>query len=485
MKITHIATECAPFAKSGGLGDVVYGLSRKCMQLGCHVDVIIPGYKNIDSKIERTLFEKFSIHLDGETFDLSIYSCIFHEITVYTIESSYSKNLFNRDSIYGEQDDTHRFLCFSYFALTFLDRKKIKTPDILHIHDWPTAFCAPFLRWNFPQLKSTIKSCILTIHNLKYQGIIEKKELSFFNLPVNELPSSYDQHDNNNYLNIMKSSIEEADHCVIVSPTYLKEIMTNSCGEGLEHFIEKRKNKFSAILNGIDTDYWNPSNDKFLHSVYNPEDLLENVIEAKYRNKRYLQKKLGLSLSHAPLYIFITRLTEQKGPYLIKEAIHHIEKAGSQCILLGSEPSSSLKKLFSDLKSTTNVYIDFRFQEELSHLCYAAADAIVIPSIYEPCGLTQMIGMRYGTIPIVRKTGGLSDTVFDIDHSDKPLSQRNGFVFEFPTLDSMDYIINRADDCFKTNQSLWRKIMENCLSKDVSFHQPALEYCKLYNLMKD
>lgn len=481
MKIIHIASECAPFAKSGGLGDVVYGLSRMMQKLGHPSEVIVPNYLVSDSKIEKKLFDTFSIKLDGETFDVLVYLSLFHDITVYSIDSTHSKNLFKRQKIYGEQDDVHRFLCFNYFALSFLNRGKIPLPDVLHLHDWPTGFCSAFLKFCFPDLNSKIKAKVLTIHNLKHHGITKKDHLSYFEFPIEKIPSSYLQEDNQSYLNIKKAAIEEANHCVVVSPTYLKEIQTPLCGEGLQDFITQRIKKFSAILNGIDTEYWNPEKDLYLHRNFRSQALIDEVIEEKYRNKHFLQKHLCLAISHEPLFIFITRLVDQKAPHLILEAIKHIEKNNAQAVLLGSDPEPALKSEFEKLRGSKNIYIDFRFQESLSHLCYAAADAIVVPSIFEPCGLTQMIAMRYGTIPIVRKTGGLSDTVFDVEHSNVQKNYRNGFVFEYPTLDSMDYIINRACKYFREEKENWNKLIKSCLSYDFSFKKAASEYLKIYS----
>lgn len=481
MKITHIASECAPFAKSGGLGDVVYGLSRKTKQLGLDVDVIIPQYGHTKDAKNETLFDSFPLSLDGETFEIQVTKTYFHDITVYSISSTHSRNLFNRQSIYGEEDDCHRFLCFCYFALAFLERRSIATPNILHLHDWPTGFCAAFLRLKFQQLSSSIKATVLTIHNLKHQGILLKSHMEYFHVNVESIPQEYEQSDNSSYINIIKASIHETKKCIIVSPTYLKEILTPECGEGLKDFIKQRLYKFSAILNGIDTDYWNPETDPLIHRNFRTNELVDNVIESKYRNKHYLQKKLNLPISHEPLFIFITRLVDQKGPHLILEAIRHITKQGCQAILLGSEPPSDLKELFKKEKMNPQVYIDFSFQEELSHLCYAAADAIIIPSIYEPCGLTQMIGMRYGTIPIARKTGGLSDTVNDVEYSSVAESKKNGFTFEYATLDSMDYIVNRALKCYKEDHEKWKILIKNCLNYPVGFEEPAKKYMEVYN----
>ncbi len=480
MKITHISSECAPFAKSGGLGDVVYGLTRMTNQKGIECDVIIPNYKSNGDKTTKQLVDTFNLSFDREDFTIQVFKTNFHDVPVYTIDSTCSRNLFSRNAIYGEEDDTHRFLCFSYFALAFISRNKIRFPNILHLHDWPTGFCGAFLKFSFPDLHKKLLGIVFTIHNLKHQGICKKEQLAYFNIQPENVPLSYNQIDNPNYFNITKAAIEEADRCVVVSPTYLKEIQTSIFGEGLEHFIKEKNYKFKAILNGIDIDYWNPEKDPYLHRTYRSHGLIDEVIEAKYRNKHYLQKHLKLESSHKPLFIFITRLVEQKGPHLIIEAIKHLLKQGAQAILLGSEPSFEIKESFSKLHSSQSLYIDFRFQEGLSHLCYAAADAIIIPSIYEPCGLTQMIAMRYGTVPIVRQTGGLSDTVFDIEHSNVPKNIRNGLVFEFPTLDSMDYIVTRAIKIFNEEHDTWKIMMKNGLLADFSFDKPTDAYISLY-----
>lgn len=480
MKITHIASECAPFAKSGGLGDVVYGLSRRLTQLKHPCQMIIPDYPSVENRVEKQLYDRFPVTFNGDTFDVIVSKATFHDLTIFLIDSTHSQNLFKRKDIYGEADDTHRFLCFSYFALSFLDRHLEIAGDILHLHDWVTGFCSCFLKWKFPALRSHIKGTLLCIHNLQHQGITKKDHLSYFKIPLDEIPAAYLQDSDPSYLNIAKAAIIEASTCVTVSPSYLKEIQTPAFGFGLHTLIQQHHAKFHAVLNGIDTDFWNPEKDLHLHRNWRPHALLDEIQEAKYRNKHFLQKKLNLTLSHEPLFIFISRLVDQKGPHLMVEALKHIEKNGGQAVLLGSEPQAHLKPLFEPLLKSSNLHINFTFQEHLSHLCFAAADFIVIPSIFEPCGLTQMISMRYGTVPIVRKTGGLSDTVFDIDHSPKPIDERNGLVFEYPTLDSMDYIINRAFNLFKNEKETWNRVMKSCLSYDFSFKKAADQYLAIY-----
>jgi starch synthase len=480
MRIVHIVSECAPFAKSGGLGDVVYGLSRMTARYGHAVEVIVPFYKSIQGIHNESKIDEFSLKLSHEQIIITVYYMVIHEIPVYLIDCDTKKNLFNRTSIYGEDDDAHRFLSFCYFSLCYLERKKQITPFILHLHDWPTAFTPYFLSRSFKELSHHVLGCILTIHNLQHQGITHKNHFTYFGYASNSLPNLFHHQGNPDYINLLKSGIDTVNHCTVVSPTYLKEIQTKEFGFGLEQFIKEHIHKFSAILNGIDTQYWNPLVDPFLHRNYRADALIDHVIEEKYRNKHYLQKKLGLDPSHRPLFVFITRLVEQKGPWLILESIKEIIKKGCQCVLLGSEPSAELKEAFQEIDKPGQVYMDFKYQEGLSHLCFAAADAIIVPSIFEPCGLTQMIAMRYGAIPIVRKTGGLADTVHDIEHSNMPLKNRNGFVFEYPTLDSMDYIITRAIDCFDNNQEQWKTLMKTCLLQDHSFEVPASLYIAVY-----
>ena len=484
MRIVHIASECAPFAKSGGLGDVVYGLSRMTARLGHTVEVIVPFYRSIQGIHNESKIDEFSLKLANEEITVTVYYMVIHEIPVYLIDCDTKENLFKRNSIYGEEDDPQRFLSFSYFTLAYLERKKQKSPFVLHLHDWPTAFTPYFLSRSFKELSHYVLGSVLTIHNLQHQGIIHKDYLSYFGYSSSSLPNIFHHTQDTDYINLLKSGIDIVNHCVVVSDTYLQEIQTKEFGFGLEDFIKQHIKKFSAILNGIDTQYWNPLTDPFLHRNYRYDALINEVIEDKYRNKHYLQKKLGLAISHRPLFVFITRLVEQKGPWLILEAIKQITKKECQCILLGSEPTANLKEAFNKIYKDGQVFMDFRFQEGLSHLCFAAADAIIVPSIFEPCGLTQMIGMRYGAIPIVRKTGGLADTVHDVEHSHLPLKERNGFVFEHSTLDSMDYIITRAIDCFDNEKEKWKTLMKTCLLQDHSFELPASLYIAIYQTLQ-
>ncbi|MCB1110149.1 MAG: glycosyltransferase, partial [Chlamydiia bacterium] len=275
-----------------------------------------------------------------------------------------------------------------------------------------------------------------------------------------------------------------SDCLTTVSPTYAREIQGKE-GFGLESLLIEKKEKLQGILNGIDTSYWNPETDPLLEKNYptHGNDLKE-VLEAKSINRKALQKKLNMDYDPAPLFIAITRLVQQKGPEMIRFGIEYVLKKGGQFILLGSTPEPTLKEEFYSLseeyRDNPHVHFHFIFDEELAHLTFAAADCILIPSLFEPCGLTQMISLRYGTIPIVHKVGGLSDTVFDIDHEQIPLEKRNGYTFDFPSEDSLRWSIDRAFEHHKNDPQKWHQMLKNGFQKDWSWKTPALEYLEVY-----
>lgn len=488
MYIIHLTTELSPIAKVGGLGDVASGLSKALVQEGEKVEVILPFYDHIDRKLLKNLtveMDKLRSFEEMEEVKNTVWSATFDGIPLILIEPHSEAGYFERGVIYGEKDDLFRFTYFTKTALEFL-MKSERRPDILNLHDWLTALAAPLYHEVYASLGLKVGKIMTTIHNMKYQGVCSPPKIERLGLKTEHLLKKDKMQDTKEpqKLNILKGALIYSDILTTVSPTYAKEIQGKE-GFGLESILTEKREKLRGILNGIDTSYWNPTTDPLLEKNY-PSDGkdLKSILEAKMVNRKALQKKLGMDYDPAPLFISVTRLVKQKGPEMIRFGIEYVLKKGGQFILLGSTPEPSLKEEFYHLaeeyRDNPHVHFHFIFDEELAHLTFAAADCILIPSLFEPCGLTQMIALRYGTIPIVHKVGGLSDTIFDIDHEDIPIEKRNGYTFDFPSEDSLRWSIDRAFEHHKNDPKKWKQMLKNGFQRDWSWKTPALEYLKAY-----
>ena len=476
MRIVHLTTEYAPFAKVGGLGDVVQGLSKALVRFGQNVEVIIPLYGTIEwerlekpGRVERGIFYKA---LDG--------------VELIFIKS---KTYFERGRIYGEEDDVLRFACFVKKALDYL-LKRQREIDILHIHDWMCALCAPMYREVYQRqrlgqrLRLVIKKIVTTIHNLSHQGRCKREELVPVGLKFQTLfdKEALQERERPGTVNCLKGGAFYSDFITTVSSSYAREIKDQPTDE-LGVLLAKRGGKFRGILNGIDTDYWDPTTDPFVIQNFSPYPTnIERVIEGKKKNRAHLLKRLKMERKETPLFIVITRLVEQKGPELIGHGLEYVLKKGGQFILIGTLHEAKTKKYFDALEAEyqnhPSCYLCFRYDEPLTHLAYASAHFILIPSLFEPCGLTQMIALRYATLPIVHQVGGLKETIFDIDKSSLSPDQRNGYTFNQPSKKGLERAIDRAFHNFQKNGHL--DLIKNGLKKDWSWETPAKLYVELY-----
>jgi len=481
LKVVHITAEIAPIAKIGGLGDVVGGLTHSLVKENIDVAVILPKYKNINLKSLKNLkliTNNFKVLEKTKYIENKIYTGFLNEVKIFLIEN---KKYFNRSKIYGYKNDIARFLFFCKTALEFLKVNNYKI-DILHLHDWHTSFIAPLYKDIYSKQNLEIKRIILSIHNLMYQGLCKPKDLERlgfngnFYLNKNKLQDPLKPK----ILNLLKGGFIYSDKIIPVSENYAKEIQIKKHSCNLFSIIKKNKKKIKGIINGIDTNYWNPKKDFFIkYKYYSTKKLLER----KNKNKALLQKTLNLNLKNVPLICSIGRLVPQKGPKLIKHAILQSLKKGAQFVLLGTPFDKKNKKLFKclkkSLKNNPNISFNFNFNEQLSHQIFASADFIIIPSLFEPCGLTQMIAFRYGCIPIVRKTGGLADTVFDLDDKNITKSKRNGFTFEEFSFKGIDFALNSAINFwYKKNERI--KLIKKNMKYDFSWKASAKKYIEEY-----
>lgn len=485
MKIVHIAAEMYPFAKVGGLGEMVGSLAKEFAKKGNDVEVIIPKY----SFIKLTQPEEYlnSPSYENGWHNNTIISSKKDGFKVSFMEPPKEIDYFTRPNVYGYFDDVSRFIYFSRSSIEYLFNKK-EIIDILHIHDWHTSLCAVLYRDLFQKIGLKIKKIVLNIHNVEYQGIVDSYILDKIGLDGKSYIHPNKMEDDNLFkskLNLLKGGINYSDHIVAVSPSYAQEILTKEYGFGLENCLNAQKHKLSGILNGIDTSIWNPSSDEKIPFHYNCSDPIEKILEQKKNNKRALQELVGLNIAQKPLFSNIGRLVLQKGPALIEHSIFTILKNQSQFILLGSSLIEKIQRRFCKieriLKKHKDINITCSFDDKLAHLIYAASDFIIIPSLFEPCGLTQLISLRYGTIPIVRKTGGLADTIFDVDENSLNESVKNGFSFHNFSKKDLDVSLKRAIKYYKDEPTKINLLIKNGMIINHGMQKVAEEYLSLYH----
>ncbi len=460
MRIVHLTSELSPLAKVGGLGDVVSGLSKALLKKGEAIEVILPFYDTIEATLIESFIKVDDLSIDGKEAEIWQGKSDHIPVTLIAPLSDH----FKRETIYGEKDDAERFTLFCKFALAYL--VKVGTPiAILNLHDWLTSFAAPLAREIYPNL--SIGGIVTTLHNLCYQGVCKPDKVLPAGFP--KCPFLFDTA-KPKYLNLLKGGITYADLLTTVSPTYAQEIQ-REWGCGLEGLLKSRSEKLVGILNGIDEEIWDPTSDPYLKLLM-PEDR-RSVHAAKKGNRAALSAQVGIKLSEKPLFTCITRLVEQKGPELILAGIEHVLENGGQFILLGSSSEKKLKKKFDALaekyEESPDAHFHFVFDEPLAHLTYAAADFILVPSLFEPCGLTQMLALRYGTIPLVHSVGGLADTIVDGE---------NGLSFNSPTAAELERTIDRAFQLFRTEKH--EEMIQKGMGMDWSWEKSAEIYLHLY-----
>lgn len=482
MHVVHIATELTPIAKAGGLGDVLSGLCKELTLCGHRVEIILPKYDILASEGLKNI-RLIEPHLptleNGKHLFSRIFSADFENLKLILIEPDSPLKYFSRGKIYGECDDADRFTFFSTAAMEFLYRRK-DFPDLIHLHDWPVALCALLHKEIYEPLDFPVKGLLLTLHNVEHQGRCSAETLSRLGLPGEDLLSQDELGDPlyTNTINLLKGGLHYSDLLVAVSPTYRTEIVHTEKGYGLEKTLQDTREKLYGILNGIDLSYWDPENDPALKVPFSTRQTscATQIRAGKAINKKELQARLGLEISDTkPLFCTISRLALQKSPALIEQALLTTVENGGQFVLLGVAATAAIHKQFEALKkrfaNSKEIAILLAQDETLAHLLYAASDAIVIPSLYEPCGLSQMIGMRYGSLPIVRRTGGLADSVSDY---------KNGFTFDPATKEGVEGAILRALSCYQDHPTKWNQLVCNAAGADFSWKTPAAQYQKLY-----
>ena len=473
-KVLFAAFESLPFVKTGGLADVVYALPKVLDKNNFEVKVVIPLFKKIKEKYYNDLeyINHIKVHSGILREEANVYKYINEGVEYLFIEND---NFFNRDEIYGYYDDATRFSFFSVAVIEMMIQLNYY-PDIVHTHDYHTAMIPALCKYRFNNNENISKiKHIFTIHNLVYQGEYDKQVL--FDLLAFEYryyqdgTLRYEDH-----CNFMKCGISAADIVTTVSDTYSKEIQTREYGEHLENILSYRKDDLYGIVNGIDTDTFDPKTDKIFMNYSKG-----NYLKGKAANKESLQRELGLEQSPNKLLVgMVSRLTFQKGVDLLIESIPWIlQNPNIQIAVLGSGEIKYESVLRWAEDTNRGRVVFYRgYNEALAHSIYAGIDLLLMPSLFEPCGISQLISMRYGTLPLVRETGGLKDTVTPYNEF---THEGNGFSFNSYDGTSFRTVLDYAYKTYSDNKKDWNKLIRNAMDTDVSFNTSAIKYQELYN----
>lgn len=464
-KILYVSAEVSPYAKTGGLADVAGSLPEELARLGHDVRVVMPKYKSIKQKSKYVT--DFPFVMNGKTK-----SCIIKEtsdrVPVYLVESY---EYYFREGIYCHPDDGERFAYFCHGILEMLPRIGFK-PDIIHLNDWHTGPVAMILKENYADkpFYSDIRA-LYTIHNLEYQGLFGEDILDYLNLDHRVF--TQEKAEFYGMVNFMKTGIVYSDIVNTVSSKYANEIQTPEYGEGLDGLLRSRTKDLYGIVNGISYDEFNPETDGRIYKNYTID-----TIDLKRENKTALQEEMGLPRGDYPLIGVVSRLSSQKGLDLIADRLDEILKGDVQFVLLGTG-DPYYESIFENIRSKNpdKVALYIGFDATLAQRIYAGADMFLMPSRFEPCGLGQLISLRYGTIPVVRATGGLGETIRDYGNG-----KGNGFSFEDYSSQQFYDALSRAIDLYTNEPDKFAELRIRAMEEDFSWTRSAREYEKLYDL---
>ena len=475
-RIAFVGSECYPFVKTGGLGDVMYALPRSLVKNGCEVRVLLPLYACIPQKYKENLVHKGSFMMDqtqeGRTFFVGIMELEMDGVIYDFVEN---REFFDWGNPYtGLWEDIPKYCYFSKASLAILNYLKW-APDVIHCHDWQASLVPLYLRTKFWDTPVGKAKTVLTIHNLRFQGICGIQHLKYWSGLRDDLFDYPVLKQNEDEANMFKGGLAFADRITTVSETYAQEIQTAAFGEGLDAHLRYHSPRLHGIVNGIDVEQWDPAADSLLAAQYNAD----SAVERKKINKDTLQKKLGLEQDGRKMVIgLISRLTDQKGLDLVDAIFPQLIDGNTQVVILGTGDQryeNAFRYFESQYRGSVCAYISYN--ETLAHLIYAGADAFLVPSLFEPCGLTQLIAMRYGTVPVVRETGGLKDTVLPFRGD---LNEGNGFTFDRYDAGLLLDAVNRAKTVYFTDRNAWDEMVKRNMMKDVSWEQSAKKYTELY-----
>lgn len=473
MKVLFIATECTPFIKTGGLADVIGALPQELLKQDVDVRVVLPKYEEISAeyKDEMTLIYKGFAPVGWRNQYVGVEKLVKNEITFYFIDNEY---YFKRVGLYGHYDDGERFTYFNRAVLEMLPHIDFQ-PDVMHCHDWQTSLIPLFLKTHYRDhpYYQDVKT-IFTVHNLKYQGIFPKEVLSEL-LSLGDENFTTDSIEFHGGVNFLKSALNHADLITTVSETYAKEIQNPYYGEQLNGLLRQRTNDLIGIVNGLDYYQYDPMNDENLTFSY------RNSQAKKHKNKLELQEQLGLpETKETPLIAIITRFVEQKGIDLVASILDDLMKEDVQLVVLGTGDAEYERFFnYAQARYPDKVSTHITFNEGLARRIYAASDMFLMPSRFEPCGIGQLIALRYASAPVVRETGGLVDTVTQFNEE---TLHGNGFSFANYNAHDMLFTIKRAIKIYN-QPSLWTALIKNMIRSDNSWAKSARAYTDLYAVL--
>lgn len=472
-RILMVASEGLPYIKSGGLADVIGSLPKELVKKGHEVRVVMPLYAPIARKFHDgfQLEAQYTVSISYHEVPVNIWSQMQGDVKFYFVEH---KGYFERDNLYGYMDDGERFAYFQKAVIEMLNQLNY-FPEIMHSHDWHTGMIPVMCKegHSFDERYRNIKH-VYTIHNLAYQGNFGAEMLDSC------LGLDYRIFDNGNVrydggISFMKSGILYADKVTTVSPSYSQEILTPQYGEHMEMVLEMRRYDLWGITNGIDIESWNPKTDPEIPYHFNKV----NVKKQKAANKMALQQEMGLQVNPDVMLVgVVSRLTWQKGFYLLMEKLHELCQMPIQLCVLGSG-EERIEQEVAQLENGNKGKIVFYkgYNDSLAHRIYAASDLFLMPSLFEPCGISQLISMRYGTLPLVRETGGLRDTVNPYNEFEK---SGNGFSFANYNSDELIGVLWNAIHVYYDCPQDWKMLVRNAMNTDVSWEASANTYCQLY-----
>lgn len=473
-RVLHVATEMAPLSKVGGLGDVVGSLPKALRSLGIDARVLTPAWPGVLDALRRRgaplrrIREKIHVALRWQVFSSRLWKSEIDDIPLYLLDN---EELFSDFHIYPESLTADTALPFALLSMAALElpRRESWRAQILHCHDWPTALLPVALRWHrhYRDVSDAYES-VLTIHNLAHQGILSPSVLDEWGLDRRSF--TLEGLEYYGQINVLKGALLSAGAVTTVSPSYAWEIQTEQGGMGLHGVLAANRDRLSGILNGLDLDTWDPSNDATLPSPFSADDL-----SGKRICRLRLLESLGWEDDERPLVCFIGRIVEQKGIDLLLPSLETLLESGSRLVIVGSGFSLFEKALQERASRLPGLAVHIGFSEERARLLYAGSDMLLMPSLFEPCGLSQLIALRYGTVPIVRATGGLADTVIDADGA----PDGYGFLFSDYNPDELIAVFRRALQAYG-DRTRWSGIQRRGMGRDFSWKASAQAYERLY-----
>lgn len=469
--ILFVTSEVYPFIKTGGLGDVSYALPKELSKQGCEIKIMCPLYKEIPEQFKKDMkcIAEFSVPVGWKNQPCKLFSVNHSGMTFYFLDNEF---YFNRGGSYGHYDDAERFAFFNRAVLEAVMAVKDFKPDIYHLNDWHTGFI-PLLMKEFYKGTKAYAKTLFTIHNLQFQGIFPKQSLTEL-FGLNEVFYADDKVKFYDSISFMKAGLVYSDHITTVSPTYAEEIKKDYYGEGLNGVLLEYQDKLTGILNGLDYEINNPETNPDIAVNYTPKTLKD-----RQKNKLALQKELGLvEDADMPVIGMVTRLTHQKGIDLVLSEIESIMSEGCQLVVLGTgqEKYEEVLRFYAE-RYPERISANLFFSEKLANKIYAGCDLFLMPSNFEPCGLSQLIALRYGAVPVVRETGGLKDTISPYNEYK---NTGNGFSFSEFNTRSMMGGLHYALSVYKNHKKDWQNLIKRGMTADYNWSDSAKEYISLY-----